>query len=334
MSPKDSVAELLYRTGVTRKHLRPSASLLIVFAYHRIKPRERGFRTAFDRGVFGPDPGAFREQLEWLRSHTRVLSEEELLTVAETGDPLEEACSVVTFDDGYRDNYTLALPLLEELGIPATFFIPSRLIETRRLGWWDLIAYFLDRCQKRSINVNGREHLLGRKRSAVISYFHRVMRLRPADETANLLEQLSAACEVPFPRRSAQSAELMSWREVRDASSRGVRIGSHTHSHRVLKTLGRAALWEELTSSKRLLEEKTGQRIRTLAYPCGSYQDFDETVQQATVEAGYRLAFSFNTGVQQGGRLEPFDVKRLGASELPSRLAAITLFPRLFAWSS
>ncbi len=160
------------------------------------------------------------------------------------------------------------------------------------------------------------------------------MRLGPADETATLLEKLSAACEVPFPSPALQDVELMTWDELRDASKRGVTLGSHGHTHRVLKTLDAAGLDEELRCSKLSLEEKTGQEIRTIAYPCGGYEDFDRAVQRAAAAAGYRLGFSFNTGVQGGRRLEPFDVRRLGSSEQPARLAAMTVFPQVFAWSS
>lgn len=334
MGPKDSLAELLHRTGVTRGLARPRADLLIVFGYHRIRSPESEHRTAFDDGVIGPTPERFREQLAWLKRHTRILSEQELIDTVEQGEPLPEACSMITFDDGYRDNYTLALPVLEELGVPATFFVPSRLIDVRRLGWWDLIAYFIKESRKDPIVLDGQRYDLGRRQEGVIKHFHRMMRLRPAEETADLLEKLSAACEVPFPSRAAQDAELMSWEELRDAVTRGVTVGSHSHSHRVLKTLDRPSVDDELRSSKALLESKVGVEVRTLAYPCGSYEDFDQAVQRAAVAAGYRLAFSFNTGVQRFGQLAPFDIRRLGAPEGPARLAAITVFPGLFEWAA
>ena len=109
-------------------------------------------------------------------------------------------------------------------------------------------------------------------------------------------------------------------------------IGSHSHSHRVLKTLDAAAELEELVASKALLEEKIGREVRVLAYPAGGYQHFAERTKMAAAATGYRLAFSFNTGVNRSGKLDRYDIKRLGAPARPGRLAAMTAYPQLFAW--
>jgi len=334
MSPKDWLAEVLYRAGVTDRLIRISTDQLIVFGYHRIRPDGEDFETPFDEGAFGPTVGCFREQLCWLKDHTTILSEADLIDFARSGRPWPRPSSFVTFDDGYRDQYTRALPVLEELKIPATFFIPTHLIESRRLGWWDSIAYLIRKTHKKSIWIDGKEHVLGKKGDEAICCLQESMKLRRETETREMLAKLSEACEVSLPSAEAQDAELMSWDEIRYACARGVAVGSHSHTHRVLRTLGPGAVAEELRISKATLEAETGRDVRTLAYPCGGYQHFDWRTQELASEAGYVLAFSFNTGINRSMNLAPFDVRRVGAPEGLGRFAAITCLPWFFALSS
>jgi peptidoglycan/xylan/chitin deacetylase (PgdA/CDA1 family) len=331
--PKDRLADLLYRSGGADV-CRPRKDLLVVFGYHRIRHDGVSTSTRFDDGVFGPTAATFRAQLQWLLKRARLLSADELMEHVETGAPLKEPCAVVTFDDGYRDNYTIALPILEELGVPAIFFIPTLMIERRRLGWWDLIAYFLKRAPRTSIDFDGRLLPAGYRCDEAIDYLHGLMKTEPAGRTADLLERLSTACGVPFPSHAEQDAELMTWDQIRDAGARGMTIGSHTHSHRVLRTLDRAGIDDELGISKGVLEREIGWPVRTLAYPVGGYAHFDDRARESARRAGYRLAFSFNTGVQRLRDLEPFDVRRLSPGRELGRFAAIATFPRLFAWAA
>src|SRR5207245_2076237 len=81
----------------------------------------------------------FEQQIAWLKRNMRLLCEHELIEIMDSRRYPSEPCALITFDDGYLDNYTLAYPILKRLGAPAIFFIPSYLIESRTVGWWDQI---------------------------------------------------------------------------------------------------------------------------------------------------------------------------------------------------
>ena len=334
MGPKDRFAELLVRSGAMRVLRRVAPARLVVFCYHRIRPETPGFSTVFDDDVFGPTVLQFREQMRWLRQHTTILSEADLLARADAPRPLSEPCVAVTFDDGYRDNYTFGLPVLEEFGIPAVFFIPTDLIDKRRLGWWDLISYFLRQTQRPTIRLDGRQYVLGSRRGEVVASLLERMKRAPARETETLLTDLSEACAVPFPGAAVQDAELMTWEQIREAAERGITIGSHSRTHRVLTTLDQTTLTEELGTSKQALERMVGREVRSIAYPCGGPESFDSNVQHAARAAGYELGFSFSQEANRSERLVPFDVRRIGAPPGVSRLSAITVLPQIFAFSS
>jgi peptidoglycan/xylan/chitin deacetylase (PgdA/CDA1 family) len=79
----------------------------------------------FDENLFGPDIKRFRQEMEWIKKETKILSEDDLIDIIYHNKKFNQMCSMVTFDDGYRDNYDLAFPILKELKIPAMFFIPT-----------------------------------------------------------------------------------------------------------------------------------------------------------------------------------------------------------------
>src|SRR3954471_22574664 len=86
---------------------------LIVFNYPRIRPNDPHFTAGFDPNVYGPTQDVFERQVEWLSRHRKILSEDDLLEAIERRKLPDERCSMITFDDGYRDNYDLALPILK-----------------------------------------------------------------------------------------------------------------------------------------------------------------------------------------------------------------------------
>src|SRR3954453_17635843 len=119
---KVRAAELLHAVGLLQYLRWRDGNRLTIFNYHRIRP-DGDFSSRFNEGVYGPTASDFRQQVSWLKRHTRVLGEDELLAIMKSGEAPSEPCSLITFDDGYRDNYTLAYPILRDLGARAMFFI-------------------------------------------------------------------------------------------------------------------------------------------------------------------------------------------------------------------
>src|SRR5690606_9707029 len=134
------LAGMLHATGAYRgfRHLGPKS--LVILNYHRIRASD-GTVSPFDEGVFGPTQEILHEHLHWLKTNSSIISEPELIDHVTKKRRLPGSAVMITFDDGYRDNADLAMPVLEDLKVPATFFISTRAIESRELGWWDAIAY-------------------------------------------------------------------------------------------------------------------------------------------------------------------------------------------------
>lgn len=329
---KAFLAGWLHCSGCLRLLRGAGRGRLVVFAYHRIRPDGAAADHPFDDGVVGPTASVFAKQVAWLRRQTRVLSEDDLLQIIALGRAPDGLNTMITFDDGYRDNYTLALPILRQMGVPAMFFIPTQPIETRTLGWWDVIAYVIKRTTRPSVALEGVQvDLAGRPREEAIRTLQRLMKTRPAQTTASLAGRLAEACGVPLPSPQAQDREIMTWDHIRELAAQGFGIGSHTHTHRVLATLGAQEQEEELRRSKAVIERQIGREVRSLAYPVGGYAHFTLETQALAARCGYALGFSFNTFVNQPGPVNRFDIKRIEGPRSAELLAAASVLPEVFA---
>ena len=332
LGPKAQLSEFLYRAKIFEYLHLGASECLIVFNYHRIRSDESS-STAFHDEVYGPTLAEFAEQIAWLNGHTRIISEADLLLALDSGRPLPDRCSMITFDDGYRDNFTLAVPVLERCRVPATFLIPSEIISSRRLGWWDMISYFVKATGKHTIEVDGISYSLAGSRQAVMNAIIQRITQGLCLDTDGLLRCLSTACEVDFPSTETQSAELMTWDEIRQVSRGGVTIGSQTHTHPVLATIDREDQVYELTTSKAVLEREIGKPVCSIAYPVGGYSHFTEETKELARLCGYSIGYSFATGVNSTLNLDRFDVKRVSSPITAGFLAAKASCPNVFARS-
>ncbi len=141
---------------------------------------------------------------------------------------------------------------------------------------------------------------------------------------------MAEACGVELPALEDQQREVLTWDQIREMSAGGVAVGAHTHSHRVLATLSQEEQEEELAASKEVLEAQLGTQVQTLAYPVGGEAHINESTTALARRLGYRAAFTYLTGHNVWGSMDPYRVRR---TEGPSRvdlMAGLTTLPRLF----
>lgn len=320
------VSRAIMATGVDRLLAAASGPALFIANYHRLHASPERPSSRFDDGVFGPDVGTFRQQVEWLKANTELLDEGGLARVLAAGEyPRGARYSAITFDDGYADCYTLARPVLEGLGARGLFFIPVEMIESRRLGWWDTASYLLKNTSNPSIDLGGNHFNVHADFRGTLSRILNLFKLEKAERTEGLLQQLSRACAVPLPDKDLQSRELMSWGQIREMKKAGHGIGSHSLSHRVLATLDRPTQEHEIRHSKEALEAIIGASVSSFAYPVGGPAHYDADSVDLVRKAGYSRAFTFNTGIARLPFRNQFQVPREAAISLPELRAKVRL---------
>jgi len=328
------LSKVMYRARMFDLVKRAQRDRLVVINYHRIKANT-DFSTPFDDEVFGPTAEVLEQQLTWLASNVRIIDEFEAIEWAKGSTRPKELCALITFDDGYRDNYDLAFPILKRLRIPAIMFIPTSIIEARQVGWWDVISYLLKHTDRPEIEYDGQSHDVANDRLTTATFFHRKMKKEMMDPDQRIIEKLAEACQVDLPPSAAQDDNLMTWAQIREVADGGISIGSHTHNHRILGLLDRAQQTEELSTSKAIIEERIGRPVRSLAYPVGGRAHFNQTTKSVASECGYDVGYSFYSGFNRWSEREAMDVRRtaLAYHDL-SMLAGTTILTELFSWTN
>ena len=298
--------------------------------YHRIA--EDPDDLTFDPGLYSATPDALDRQLAFLRSNFDVVSPEAL--VREPDAPGRRV--VVTFDDGYRDNYELALPLLRRHGIPAAFFLATGYIDEPRVPWWDELAWIVRHSAKTTLPaaewLDRDLELTGDPQAATATLTDAYKSL-PTDRGEAFIEHCAEAAGTGRCDRASAADLWMTWEMARELRDAGMTIGGHTVTHPVLARTPPDAQRREIEGCGARLAEELGIRMRHFAYPVGLRTSFDETTKRLLSDAGVELAFSLYGGYVRPGHSDRLDVRRasvalaMGASEFRAMLMA----PRLFA---
>lgn len=302
---------------------------VLILNYHRVGLPDG---ETLDRGLWSATPAAFEQQMRFLKRHCRIVSPADLL---EPESLRGQACAMVTFDDGYRDNYEVAFPILQSLGMPGTFFVTTGLIDEPRLPWWDEISWM--------ILTSRREHLksaflavdlpLVGDRQAAIEAVGAVYKKLPGEATSVFMRDLTEACGSGECPASLSEKLWMTWGMLREMSEAGMTIGGHTVDHPILSRLTAQEQEEQIGGCMDRLAQELELKGRFFAYPRGKGDSFNDLTRAALYQARVDLGFSYYGGFNQPGFADPYDVKRVPVEMETQRadFEAIVSMPAVFA---
>jgi peptidoglycan/xylan/chitin deacetylase (PgdA/CDA1 family) len=295
--------------------------MLLAVGYHYVAERA----PDEPRAIFPVTTDALAAQVELLSREYELVSRDELLA-AVTGDAdLPARACVLTFDDGLRCQYELALPVLERLRAPAIFFVPGRpLAEQRvlevhklhalreRLADEELRARLPDGLPEVSAEEAQTHYRYDTPEAAALKFLLNI-RL-PAGRRRELVDSLFAT---EFPDETAFADELyMDGDQVAELEREHRAVGSHSYAHEPLATLSNGELEGDLERVTQLLEEITGSRPRAFSYPYGTRETVDPRVAAEVGAAGYHIAFTMRREVNKS-LTEPLLLGRLDTNDVP-----------------
>ncbi len=334
MTKKSLASRLLGACGVLSLPIPFPRNTLIVLNYHRVVPD--GVQPDWSRGVVSADRSAFARQVAWIARRFRTPAPAEAVETIEKGGRFGDPSVLITFDDGYIDNFEIAFPVLREHGVPAVFFIPTEPFLRRRLGWWDHTAYLVRRCERSILRIEypspATIDLSAPDREASIKRVLKHVKASLSVDYGRFLDHLRSATGVASPPPETEGRELMDWGHLKAMAAAGMAIGGHTHTHPLLAGLDEKEQRRELATCREVLLEKVGGPIDTMAYPTGKPEVFNAITKRVARETGYRAGFSFYGGTNRGGRVDPFDVRRVAVGPRLGRdgFRALLRFPETF----
>jgi peptidoglycan/xylan/chitin deacetylase (PgdA/CDA1 family) len=241
----------------------------------------------------------FRQQMELLAREFHPLSMDELAILLRGEEKIPERCVVVTFDDGYRDNFENAMPILDQFGIRAAFYVTVDSIEKGQLPWPSRVRFAL-RTTRRGTWTDpagarwSLETKAGRDRAFAKASEH-CCRLAGAAQ-----ERLVAGIEVELATRIPPDSErlMMNWDELQKLSEGGHVVGSHTLSHPNVAQIPFADVRVELEQSRSCLEKQLNHPVVHFSYPCPALSPHwnEQTVEECR-RAGYETAVVADSGL-------------------------------------
>src|SRR5215204_1826203 len=249
---------------------------VLVLTYHRIgRPEE----SSLDPGVFSATPEDFETQMALLARHFDVIAAPEALHAL--GGPRSRAV-IITFDDGYRDNFTHAYPSLRRLRLPATFFVTTGFVDRPQLPWWDEVFWRAsgDSLAPRRLAEHLRLDLPAETPAAAsAAVLERYKRL-PQPAADAMLKRVRELTGEPAPSFDVTSL-WMTWDMIREMRNAGMTVGAHTVTHPVLTAITEDEQDAEIGGSIERVTRETGRRTELFAYPVGLPFTYDGSTRRA-----------------------------------------------------
>ncbi len=297
--------------------LRPLRGKVTILMYHRVVTDVELSTEFIPPGMYVTSE-TFDRQVRFLREHFEVLSMHELLSMwRERSWNAERRYCVITFDDGWLDNYLHAFPVLRRYDVPATIFLPTGLIGTslwfwpERLGWLSRRFALLPSNQRARIVASLRQGdswlndiaraLATGQSDQLIECCKTVAHQRVEELTSRLAEQMKA--------RLPDQRVVMNWEEVEEMSAARISFGSHSVAHKILTTVSNAELHEEVHGSLQDLRKRNLNLVPVFCYPNG---DYSPAVVRCVESAGYCAATTTEAGWEDGETSQLFRLKRIG----------------------
>lgn len=331
---KQLVATALYRTpllAVARQRRTKAAATVLL--YHRIVDRPPALVDYSPSGMTLATE-SFEAQMRYLRSSYDVVPLATILAALDGQTPMPAGLCAVTFDDGWRDNYTHAFPILAAHRVPATIFLTTHFLDGAAWFWEERLKYIVGHLYQRQLDGA----LPAADREAVRDTLDRLAGPRLLDEglprvrrrltgLVNLwrtwpasareaamwdIERLLARPALAEPRR------FMTWDEVREMARAGIEFGAHTESHVNLERCSDDTARQEIARSRATIAHHLSRPVSTFAYPYGKNTP---AVRAIVTEAGFSAAFTTRSGLIARGDdirgLNRIDINDNVAGSLP-----------------
>lgn len=292
--------------AITRK------SGAVIFCGHRVTDNSEGY-------LEGLAPRDLTDQIRYLTRHYEPLSLDRLVECFERIEKVPAGSFVVTFDDGFKDNLTTALPILEREHVPFTVFVSTGCVDSGELPWSQRLGFMLQHTTLCNVSVvfgNSISYDLSSAVARAQAHLEIKSRMRNLgrDHRERILQRLQRDLDVEPP-----SDRMLRWRDLRELQDHGAAIGAHTVSHALLACIGEDEARSELVTSRDALRDRLGIARPFFAFPGGSYS-------QALVELVHALGFrscfqsDFRRRVNNLKNSSAFTLSRMG---LPNRPAFV-----------
>ena len=304
---------------------------VLTLNYHRIGDRHN---SLLDRNLWSATDEDFDSQISTIAREFDVVGLNDLDSII---GKKHGRFVMVTFDDGYLDNYTNAFPILKAHGVTATFFITTGFLDVPKVPWWDDIAWMVRTSCESSLNASrwtSTPVLFDEPdREGAINELLTVYKRLSGEVTEGFLDFLADALKTGRCPIQVANELWMSWDMIREMKQNGMTFGGHTVSHPILANLSAEQQEAEIAPCKQRLIEELGEPIDAFSYPIGGSKSFNDDTRLILEKLSFKWVFAYQGGYCRYNHTDRFAVPRTAIEtdvDLPMFRAIATL-PQVFA---
>ncbi len=289
---------------------------LTIFLFHGVIDRQQHQIRNYTRKHL---PAAeFRTMLEAIGRVGRAMSMDEVVRVCHSGEPFPKGAFAITFDDGFENNLTVARPILNQLGIPATVYVTSRFIDENGMSWIDRIEYAMEFVStgvlKFPWSMKAFSFATAAEKIAILGDIRTHVKSTPDLDVDAFVSEIFRQLDLEEIRSSREQLDQkMTWDQVRDWCADGFLVGGHSHTHAILSFLSSFQLEREIDVSLDMIGEKGGIVTPHYSYPEGLAHCYSEEVIRTLKARGITCCPTAIDGTNKPGT-DPFHLRRVMVS--------------------
>lgn len=219
---------------------------------------------------------------------------------------------ILTFDDGYKDNYINAFPVLKRFNVPATIYLSIDHVDGALVFWYEKLTHAILETKVDTIDLS--EFGLGKiclrtknQKFDALYELNQTLKILTEDKRTELVDII---LERSGTKGKFKPSEMLEWSMIHEMNKSSISFGSHTLTHPILSQESLDRVTKEVGLSKQIIEERLDQNVCSFAYPNGTDSDFNDLVVNEVIDAGYSNACTTIEGVNTNLK-KPYHLKRI-----------------------
>ena len=303
------------------RHRYSNSQSVVILLYHRVIPSDK-LSEVFSSPAIVVFQDTFEKQIRFLLQNYKVMSLYEFFDLYLQNSPFPQKTAVLTFDDGWSDNYVYAFPILKKYNIPATIFLTTGFMGNTSTFWQEKLMFLLSVFQNRpeasisdfciclrklpdkikdSLKLNMNKKVLWNFPEEL-----KYMNDKTLNDLMDCLEKL-----LNYPKIPINTNNFITWDQAREMISSKIDFGSHSQNHKILPQLSSEDIEREVSTSKKKIEDELQTVVKAFAYPNGAY---DEIVIDKLRKTSYQIAVTTEPGLNSF-RTNHYRLKRININE-------------------
>ncbi len=225
------------------------------------------------------DKKKFIKQMKFLKKNYNMISIDDIYHHIKNRIPFSKKDVAISFDDGFKNNFTIAAPILNKLKIPAIFYICPKSISKKKMFWVDQIETCIDKCKKSKIKINSlssKNIYLNniKKKISLIKKIKKICKNLNIKKKDDMIKILKKVTSVEPDIKSSKNYELADWKIIKRISKNNLfTLGGHSLEHDILTKMNMKELDNNITKTIAIIKNKTGVNIEHFSYPEGKFNN-------------------------------------------------------------